>query len=111
MQQPFISSHDVDGQGNPEGGYAGAIGIGIVWQRGPLGAPDAPDRKEPNGAFVETVIAMVIDRLTFYQDAAGGRFNCRENAVAIMRLEEALASLRARTDGRTRRGVEGTHER
>ena len=41
-----------------------------------------------------------------FQDS---EFECRENAVAITKLEEALLWLRKRTIGREKRGVEGTH--
>lgn len=34
---------------------------------------------------------------------------CRENSMAITKLEEALLWLRKRTMGREQRGVEGTH--
>lgn len=39
------------------------------------------------------------------QDSA---YKCRENAIAITKLEEALLWLRKRTMNRERRGVEGT---
>jgi len=49
---------------------------------------------------------MVLDRLQSFQSS---EYHCRENALAITKLEEALFWLRARTDGREARGVEGTH--
>ena len=36
-------------------------------------------------------------------------YKCRENAIAITKLEEALMWLRKRTMARENRGVEGTH--
>jgi hypothetical protein len=59
-----------------------------------------------NGAMNEDLIAMVIDRLQSFQES---EFNCRENAIAITKLEEALLWLRKRTVDRERRGVEGTN--
>lgn len=59
-----------------------------------------------NGVCNEDLIAMVITRLEHYQKS---EFSCRDNAVAITKLEEALLWLRKRTMGRERRGVEGTH--
>lgn len=59
-----------------------------------------------NGAGNEDVIAMVIDRLEHFQNT---EFKCRENALAITKLEEALLWLRKRTMGRENRWVEGTH--
>lgn len=94
-----------DENGNPAGGHAEAVGIDIFWQSGPLGT--GPDRKERNGAFVEDLIYITIQRLSYYQES---RFKSEYNANAIEYLEKALACLHARTAERTERGVEGTHE-
>jgi hypothetical protein len=59
-----------------------------------------------NGVMNEDLIAMVICRLEGFQNSP---FRCRENAVAITKLEEALMWLRKRTNDREARGVEGTH--
>lgn len=59
-----------------------------------------------NGVCNEDLINMVIDRLEHFQNS---EFRCRENALAITALEEALLWLRKRTMGREQRGVEGTH--
>ena len=104
MLQDFDSDHKFDGGGLPAGGRSTAVGVVIGWQDGPLGR--GVDRHEPNGAFVETVIAIVVDRLQFYQR---GEFKCRENALAITKLEEALHWLNHRTQAREAREVEGTH--
>lgn len=109
MLDNFRSANFVDPEGNPDGGYANGTGMRISWQAGPLGR--GVDRIEPNGAFVETVIAAAKQRLDYYQTTAEGRFSCRENALAITKLEEALHWLNARTAAREARGVEGTHER
>lgn len=58
-----------------------------------------------NGVCNEDLIAMVICRLEHFQK---GPFACRDNAIAITKLEEALLWLRKRTIGRENRGVEGT---
>lgn len=94
--------------GLPAGGSVEALGISIEWQDGPLGRGD--ERKEPNGAFVEGVLIGVLQRLQFYQTVSDGRFACRENALAITKIEEAVHWLNARTQAREARGVEGTHE-
>lgn len=60
-----------------------------------------------NGVCNEDLIAMVICRLEHFQRS---EFACRENALAITKLEEALLWLRKRTMGREKRKVEGTHE-
>lgn len=59
-----------------------------------------------NGVCNEDLIAMVICRLEHFQKSP---YSCRENALAITKLEEALLWLRKRTMGREKRGVEGTH--
>jgi hypothetical protein len=113
MNQPITSSHHYDGAGNPAGGNTKGVGFNIVWQNGPL-AIDG-ERKEPNGAFVEGIVLAAIDRMRFYQGEGkyasdtAGRFRCRQNALAITHLEEALHWLQDRTAERESRGVEGTH--
>lgn len=104
MSQNITESHRTDENGNPAGGQTTARGIAIQWQNGPLGR--GADRKEPNGAFVEGVIQAALGRLQFYQS---GKFACRENALAITKLEEALHWCGHRTAGRERREAEGTH--
>lgn len=59
-----------------------------------------------NGVCNEDLLVMVIRRLQGFQES---EFKCRENAMAITKLEEALLWLRKRTMGRENRGVEGTH--
>lgn len=59
-----------------------------------------------NGVCNEDLLNIVIDRLEHFQNS---EFNCRENAIAITKLEEALLWLRKRTMSREQRGVEGTH--
>jgi hypothetical protein len=104
MLQKITATHDSDSDGNPAGGMTSGIGIAIQWQSGPLGRGD--DRKEPNGAFVEGVIAAAIDRINYYQ---GTPFSCRDNAIALTHLETALLWLMKRTMDREAREVEGTH--
>lgn len=57
-----------------------------------------------NGTTIEAVIAVLVNRLQGFQD---GPFKCRENALAITKLEEAKMWLRHRTEDRESRGVEG----
>lgn len=59
-----------------------------------------------NGVANEDLLVMVIRRLQGFQES---EFKCRENAMAITKLEEALLWLRKRTMGRENRGVEGTN--
>lgn len=101
-EQELDVLNTVDGRGNPTGGYVRATGLSIDWQDGPLGRPPA----EPNGCFTETVIRAALQRLQFYNDS---QYSCRENSLAITKLEEALHWLRARREEREARGVQGLH--
>jgi len=101
------AKNSTDENGNPTGGEVRGTGLSIDWQNGPLGRDES--RMAPNGAFVETVIAAAKQRIEFYQDAANGKFKCRENAMAITKLDEALMWLDKRTQAREARQVEGTH--
>ena len=106
MSYKYIDGrHATDAGGNPAGGVTTGKGISIQWQDGPLRENGVV--REPNGAFVEGVIAAAIDRLECYQSS---KFKCRENALTITKLEEALHWCNHRTAGREERGVEGTHQ-
>jgi len=104
MRQQISQVHNVDANGNPAGGTTVGKGIEIEWQNGPLMVDGV--RREPSGAFVEGVIAAALGRLQYYQS---GKFKCRENALAITKLEEALHWCEHRTRDREARGIEGTH--
>ena len=100
----FVSYHN-EKDGNPAGGVSFGPGYSISWQNGPLGR--SPYRDKPNGAFVEDILAVVKDRIEFYQKS---KFGCEENETAIMYIELALEKLDGRTLNREKRQVEGTHE-
>ena len=104
MQTPITENHFTDANGNPAGGATFGEGFAIAWQNGPLGRDG--ERKAPNGAFVENIIAAAIGRLEFYQNS---RFRCDENARALTYLKSALQECNARTQKREARKVEGTH--
>ncbi|AHJ87209.1 putative structural protein [Bacillus phage BCP8-2] len=59
-----------------------------------------------NGVMNEDLLVMILTRLQSFQDS---EFACKENAMAITKIEEALLWLRKRTMGREKRGVLGTH--
>ena len=61
-----------------------------------------------NGIFMEDLIAICINRLENFQNSD---FRCRENAVAITKLEESLMWLRKRTLNRQKRNVQGKYEK
>ena len=72
----------------------------VDFQEGPVKETDI------NGVFMPDLIGMIICRLEHFQRS---EYACRENALAITKLEESLMWLRKRTNDREARGVEGTH--
>lgn len=64
-----------------------------------------PDRTYENGTTLEEMLRVCIERLNDLNE----RFYCRENSVAITKMEEALMWLNKRTENRLNRGVEGKH--
>lgn len=60
-----------------------------------------------DGTTNEEVIEVLIDRLNYLN----AKFPCRENSLAITKLEEALMWLNKRTSDRLKRGVEGTNQK
>lgn len=91
-----------DANNNPTGGTSTATGVDIHWQDGPIN-----EGNPRNGAFIEDLIQISIDRLNFFNES---KFRCRENSLAITKLEEALHWLNARTSRRTAQGIEGSHQ-
>lgn len=71
----------------------------INFQKGPV------KENGVNGCHNEDLIAIVIDRLTSLNS---GEYACRENSIAITKLEEAMMWLNKRTQDRKARNVEGT---
>lgn len=72
----------------------------ISFQNGPINEAGV------NGITQEVLLAIVADRLRSFQ---AGPYACRENALALTKIEEAQHWLQQRTLARMRRGVEGTH--
>jgi len=72
----------------------------VIFQDGPILEAGV------NGLTQEVLIAIIIDRLEGFQ---AGPFACRENALALTKLQEAQMWLQKRTRDRMTRGVEGTH--
>lgn len=73
----------------------------IRFQKGPI------KENGVNGCHNEDLLQIVLDRLRGFQKSS---FACRENALAITKIEEALHWLNHRTTDRIERGVEGTNE-
>ena len=95
------------------GGFSTDTNVGDVWknrygkpsdhttllfQNGPIKEVGV------NGVTHEALLAILIDRMRSFQE---GPYKCRENAIALTHLEDALIWLQRRTVARIRRGVEG----
>ena len=63
------------------------------------------DGTHENGTTLEEMIKVCVERL----GNLNNRFPCRENSIAITKLQEAKMWLDARTADRKARGVEGKH--
>lgn len=74
----------------------------IDFQTGPRHDPASTE-----GVNEIDLLEIVRDRLQHFQQ---GDYRCRENAIALTHIEEALFWLVKRADDRAARGVLGTHE-
>lgn len=86
---PFVERHGTPAQHTT-----------ILFQNGPINDVGV------NGITQEALLEIVADRLRSFE---AGPFACRENALALTKIEEAQHWLQQRTLARMRRGVEGTH--
>lgn len=89
---------DVDGHGYQV--VAGPQAYHLTFQSGPV------QEAGVNGLQNEQLIAVLVHRLGVLNKA----FPCRENSLAITKLEEARMWLEKRTADRKARGVEGTNQ-
>jgi len=86
-----------DVQGHVYQVAAGTCTLTVEFQRGPV------TESGVNGVTNEALLALVAHRLLHLN----GKFPCRENALAITKVQEALHWLEARTRDRIARSVEG----
>lgn len=103
---------DEPGQGNachvyritvPNGTEVGRpVCCDVEFQNGPI------QEAGVNGISNEALLAIVEDRLAGFQS---GQYACRENALALTKLQEAMMWLQKRTRDRVARGVEGTNQK
>lgn len=97
-----ISVVDEPGAGGANHVYEikhGGLQLGVIkFQNGPI------KEHGVNGITQEALLAICIDRLEGFQR---GEFACRENALALTKMQEAMHWLHHRTRDREARGVEG----
>ena len=75
--------------------------MSILFQNGPI------QEVGVNGVTHESLLAVVIHRLKCFQE---GPFACKENEMALLKIQEAMHWMQQRTLRRIRAGVEGTHK-
>ena len=92
----YLSRVD-DSKKKPDEVFEGEFGH-VNFQEGPIGEVGV------NGCQNEDLLHIVIDRLKYFQN---GFYACRENDLALTKVQEALHWLNARTLDRVARGVEG----
>ena len=74
--------------------------VQITWQDGTIREVGR------NGVQVAEALEVVLNQLKGYQD----QFPCKENAMSITKIEEAILWQEKRTTDRIKRGVEGKYE-
>lgn len=109
--------NELDENDNPTGGYARLIlppamsesdeVLKVEWQSKPRKQEGTDELLPANGAFVEDVIWVALQRLEFFNE---GKYRDRANSIAITHLEQALQALKDRQLERSYRGVEGEHK-
>lgn len=104
---PGSREHWLDEDENPAGGYSSGCGYLISWQNGPLGKIGTPERKEPNGAFVEDIIDAIA---AWLKHVCHLYKNPEVVKAALFHLTSANEILDARTKRRVEAKTEGTHE-
>lgn len=104
-EQAFNANHEYEVREIPAKGATTSkdeIYAKVLFQKGPV------KENGVNGCHNEDLIAIVLDRLYSLNQ---GDFKCRENSIAITKLEEAMMWLNKRTADRKARGVEGTSQK
>ncbi|MBC1499390.1 hypothetical protein HB943_02155 [Listeria weihenstephanensis] len=74
--------------------------VQVKWQEGVL------TENGVNGAQINDVLHVALERL----QELNKQYPCRENSIAITKLEEAVMWQNKRTTDRIARGVEGTYQ-
>lgn len=87
------------GTATPMVGEEAMGGLPMIFQQGPIAENGV------NGITHEALLAVLIDRFEAFQ---AGPYACDENEMALGHMRAALAFLKARTQTRMARGVEGT---
>jgi predicted secreted protein len=93
-------AHGKDVLGHTYQVLAGPQVTSIEFQNGPVKEAGV------NGLTSEALLAVLIHRT----QVLNSRFSCRENAIAVTKMEEALMWFNKRTADRQARSVEGKNE-
>jgi len=98
----FRGSKNSDGPDGQHATESAASPVEITFQKGPV------QEVGVNGVTDEALLAVILDRIQGFQR---GPFGCRENAIVVTKLQEAMHWLRHRAEDREVRGVEGTSQK
>ena len=104
--QQFQTDFFLTDDGIPDGGHIHGTGFAIALQKGQI-ETDQNGQLQPNGAITQTLIAVVISILEFYQRT---KFANKYNLEAITYLKLAKDALRRRLKERQNKGILNTHE-
>ncbi|MDR1044695.1 MAG: ABC transporter ATPase [Candidatus Adiutrix sp.] len=104
---------NVDDEPGPGGAYhhytIGKAGEALLSPYSVIPFQNGPVKEAgQNGVFIEDLLSICRHRLQCFQ---AGEFACRENALALTKIEEALHWLNHRTADRQARNVEGTTQK
>ena len=94
------ASNERNAQGFISGGTVAGPGMIIQWQDGPMVAA------VQTGTLVDDVLWAAQQRLEAYDETG---LKCRENSIAITKIEEARLWLAKRHADRVKRGVAHTY--
>jgi hypothetical protein len=101
-----ITASLVDERSNAYHAYEGKIDdmtvLKVLFQKGPRNEPGSQ-----SGCLEAALLAIVAHRMRCFGE---GEYKCRENSLVLTKVEEAMHWLKARADGRKRRGVLGTYK-
>lgn len=96
---PGGASHEYEiNYDEPDGKNGRRVGF-LQYQKGPRNEPGSTP-----GVVDLVPLAIVADRLRCFQ---AGPYPCRENALALTKIEEAMHWIKHRAEDRARRGVLG----
>jgi hypothetical protein len=97
VHEPSGAYHDYVGK------LADKVVLSVQFQKGPRNEPGSRE-----GCLEAALLAIVAHRMRCFNE---GEYKCRENALVLTKIEEAIHWLKHRADDRKRRGVLGLNKK